>query len=267
MSFRLFYSALLLVVFVNFAFSQYISYDGVNILFGNDSQLSVFTCGSEKCYPGFANINLNSSKISLSAQPLSDDFVNISVDFDVNSSESCILRFINQKPLRGAPSQDSSVVLFYNQDVSFAIISTNPDTTPFFLDISEGQVCVGATKNEGKLNFLLASPLWVNSNLELVEETTDLPLSAKNESETSTLPLTGNENNSPSIKPEYIAAASAAVFLIAVFFTLFMKKKKPTKDLTPLITKSDNVADLGPQLVDERKVAEAQKVLDELLDD
>ena len=236
MRLNLFIFMFLVFALCGFGFSQYLSYDGVNIHFGNESQISVSTCNEFECYLGFRNLGPDPQNPYLNVRPLSDDFVNISMFYNMSKSEVCVLKFISPKPLIPAPSEDKSIVLFYNEDVSFAIISVSNTTDSFYLNSSEGNTCVGVQNQMGLINFYLASPLWIRNNIALepspnLNESGNLTgqsengnsSAGNNPNDTSQTPVSASDFQ---LKPEYIAFACVVIFILTVAVILFSRGKK-----------------------------------------
>ncbi|MFH0927106.1 MAG: hypothetical protein V1822_00835 [Candidatus Micrarchaeota archaeon] len=289
--------------FLNVSSAQYFSYDGANIHFGNDSQIAVFTCNGQNCYPGFANVEEENGSVFPYARPISDDFINFSINYSFLQGEACAMKFISQSPLTAAPTQDSSIVALFNNETSFAIISAGTSASPFFLDVGDGQACIGVQNPSGAIEFFLASPQWVAANLDIsnlnASSQQNMPQDApalaagiaqdapsyEGGAEAANLnSLPANENNGSKIggavasqsekegekgiqlNPQYIAMASGLIFLITLIFALFSRKKKPKEDLPSILAASDKTQELGVVLVDQKKVREAEKVLHDMLE-
>ncbi len=183
------YKNLILIITLNFLFAStlfcgYLTYDGKSIYFGNESQISVFTCSDSHCYDGFTTVGIGDNQFSMHIQPLNDEIVNMSVAYNLTSTDFCILRFGSNEPFEIASTSDGSIFVFFNQNVSFGLIPVEQSSTQNKnLIIDDGQVCIKAFEKIGYFKMILVPPAWLEKNIQILKVSSNVSNSSIEQSE------------------------------------------------------------------------------------
>ncbi len=127
----------------------YLNYDGINIYFGNDSQLSIFSCIGQKCYPGFgAGPDYQSF-----GQPLDDKEVELAANFSNQTPGSCLFKLVSDQAFR--PVDDSNGQPRAFSDGRLAYSFALQAGAPIGVEAQGNQLCISSPNESGLAVFRL----------------------------------------------------------------------------------------------------------------
>jgi hypothetical protein len=115
-------------------------------------------------------VGIGDNQFSMHIQPLNDEIVNMSVAYNLTSTNYCILRFGSSEPFEIASTSDESIFVFFNKNVSFGLIPVEKSSAQNqTVIIDNGQVCIKAFEKIGYFKMILVPPAWLEKNIQILK--------------------------------------------------------------------------------------------------
>lgn len=127
----------------------YQSYDGINIYFGNDSQLSLFSCADQRCYPGFGAAKDYQSF----GQPIGQREVALAVNFSQQAPGTCLLKLVSDQSFQSVRDENGSPAAFGDGRLAYSF--TLEAGAPMKVEAQKNQLCISSSNESGMMVLLL----------------------------------------------------------------------------------------------------------------
>ncbi len=136
--------------------SPFLRFDGLTIYFGNQSNLSIFSCVDGQCHPGFGSMNATGQRHYISQGfPIQDSYVELKVNYSLDSAPPCAIKLVSSHPFDIYSELVRSQMSFSSGNYSYGLSLVDNQSVPVRIAANGTQLCITPNASSGLIHLYL----------------------------------------------------------------------------------------------------------------